>query len=257
MKIGKWSELTPMINIDFNKLNPLEKKINEILMNYAKKAPDVTINEAAELCGCSISKISKFVKKLGFSNYKQYVDFIYGRVQPQQKFSTELERLKSFIDDFDGSLVDEFIELMQAHEKIILFGYGPSFICAQYFEYKLRIETNKVVIAVPDEISVENLIDDSSLLIIFSTTGQFRSFNPIYRIAKEKGCSVLLIIEEYNPNLQAGYDRIFWLSKYPQPQELKPYEKSRTVFFIFIEEVIQRLHYNNRKSDENESTDEP
>ncbi|AUS94976.1 RpiR family transcriptional regulator [Clostridium thermosuccinogenes] len=237
-----------MINIDFNRLNPLERNINETLMNYAKQSSDITINEAAEICGCSISKISKFVKKLGFSNFKEYVDFLYGRWQPRREFSAELERLKNFINDFDVSLVDEFVELMQAHEKIILFGYGPSFICAQYFEYKLRIVTNKVVIAVPDEVSVENLMDDTSLLVIFSATGQFKSFDYVNQVAKEKGCSVLLIIEEYNPNLQTGFDRIFWLSKYPQPQDLKPYEKSRTVFFIFIEEVIQRLIADNRRN---------
>ncbi|RCX17915.1 RpiR family transcriptional regulator [Anaerobacterium chartisolvens] len=235
-----------MINIDFNKLNPLEKKINETLLNHSKSVSDITIKEAAELCGCSISKISKFVKKLGFNNYKQYVDFLYGREQPQRKPSAELERIKNFIDDFNISLVDEFIELMNAHEKIILFGYGPSFICSQYFEYKLRIVTNKVVMAVSDEVSVENLIDDTSLLVIFSATGQFKSFDSINNSAKEKGCSVLLIIEEYNPKLLANYHRIFWLSKHLQPQDLRPYEKSRTIFFIFIEEVVQHILFNNR-----------
>lgn len=236
-----------MINIDFNRLNPLEKKINETLLDHSKTVFDITINDAAALCGCSISKISKFVKKLGFNNYKQYIDFLYGREQPQHPSSAELERIKNFINDFDIALVDEFIELMNAHEKIILFGYGPSFICAQYFEYKLRIVTNKVVIAVPDEISVENLVDDTSLLVIFSTTGQFKSFDHLNTDAKEKGCSVLLIIEEYNPKLLTDYDRIFWLSKHLQPRDLKPYEKSRTIFFIFVEEVIQHILMTSRE----------
>ncbi|HHW22016.1 MAG TPA: hypothetical protein GXX26_03915 [Clostridiaceae bacterium] len=56
-------------------------------------------------------------------------------MQPVREFSSELERLKNFIDNFDAALVDQFAELVQAHEKIILFGYRPSFICAQYFEY--------------------------------------------------------------------------------------------------------------------------
>jgi len=68
-------------------------------------------------------------------NYKQYIYFLYGRMQPVREFSSELERLKNFIDNFDAALVDQFAELVQAHEKIILFGYRPSFICAQYFEY--------------------------------------------------------------------------------------------------------------------------
>lgn len=237
-----------MINIDFNKLNPLEKKINEALVALSKDVSEITINQAAEVCNCSVSKISKFVKKLGFINYKQYVDFLYGKEPVLEKSSGELQRIKNFIDDFDISLVDEFIELMSSYEKIILFGYGPSFICTQYFEYKLRINTNKFVIAVPDEISVENLVDEKSLLVIFSATGKFRSFDKISEFTNKKNCEVLFIVEEYNASLFANYNKIFCLSKYPQPEDLKPYEKSRTVFFIFIEEVIQHLMLNNRKN---------
>ena len=109
-----------MINIDFNKLNPLEKKINETLITLSKTATNITITKASEACDCSLSKISKFVKKLGFNNYKQYIDFLYGRGLPENRSSIELERIKNFIDDFDISLVDEFIELLNSYKKIIL-----------------------------------------------------------------------------------------------------------------------------------------
>jgi DNA-binding MurR/RpiR family transcriptional regulator len=230
-----------MMNIDLNKLNPLEQRIFETLAELSKRNQDITINQAAEACHCSVSKISKFVKKLGFGNYRQYMEFLCGKEPPRRGTSMELERIKCFIDDFETTLVDEFIALMNSHEKIILFGYGPSFICAQYFEYKLRNVTSKTVIAVPDEISVENSIDGKSLLVIFSATGRFRSFESLYASVKKRNGRVLLIIEEYNPSLLDTYDRIFWLSKFSQPEDLKPHEKSRTVFFIFIEEVIQRI----------------
>lgn len=230
-----------MINIDFNKLNPLEQQIYNQLLESSKLHPDLKITQAAELCGCSISKISKFVKKLGFTNYKQFADFLYGREISQKETSSELERIKRFIDDFDDSLVDEFIDMVHEHERIILFGYGPSFLCAQYFEYRLRTCSSKFILAVGDEVSVENMVDQNTLLVIFTTTGAFRSFENIYSISKNKGCEVLLIAEEYNNTLLANCDRFFWLCKYPQPSDLKPYEKSRTVFIIFMEEIISKL----------------
>ncbi|GLC31809.1 MurR/RpiR family transcriptional regulator [Clostridium omnivorum] len=236
-----------MINVNINKLNPLEMQIYEKLQAFSKDNPPITINQAAEVCECSVSKISKFVKKLGFNNYKQYIDFLYGKEIVHKKPYEELERLKKFIDDFDEAIVDEFIEIMNSHEKIVFFGYGPSFICTQYFEYKLRMATNKFVIAVQDEISAENLLDENSLLVIFSATGKFRSFEEIHNFSKEKKNDILLIVEEYNAELLSSFDKIFWLSKYPQPEDLKPYEKSRTVFFIFIEEVIQRIISNNKQ----------
>lgn len=230
-----------MINIDFNKLNPLEEQIYHQLLASTKLHSDVKITQAAELCGCSISKISKFVKKLGFTNYKQYMDFLYGREVAQKEPSSELERIKHFIDDFDAALVDEFIEMVNDHERIILFGYGPSFICAQYFEYRLRTCSSKFILAVGDEVSVANMVDQNTLLVIFTTTGAFRSFENIYNISKSKGCELLIIAEEYSAALLANCDRFFWLCKYPQPSDLKPYEKSRTVFIIFIEEIIHKL----------------
>jgi DNA-binding MurR/RpiR family transcriptional regulator len=228
-----------MINIDLNGLNALEVTIYNTLMAASKEHPDIKINQAAEICGCSISKISKFVKKLGFSSYKQYSNFLYGKEVELNNTSSELSRLRLFIDDFDQKLVDEFIELFNDYDRILLFGYGPSFIVAQYFEYRLRITSNKFILSIHDEVSINNMVDDKTLLIIFTATGTFRSFENIYKNAKEKGSEVLIIAEEYNTSLFSNCDKILWLSKFPQPATLKPHEKTRTIFFIFIEEVIR------------------
>ena len=143
-----------MINIDLSNLNTLEKEIFNILMAQSKIESDIKINQAAELCSCSVSKISKFVKKLGFTNYKQYMNFLYGRDMNMLQSSSELSRIKKVIDDFDYNMVDEFIDLFDSHDRIVLFGYGPSLIVAQYFEYRLRITSNKFIISISDELSV-------------------------------------------------------------------------------------------------------
>lgn len=243
-----------MINIDFSNLNALEKQIYDKLLVYSKANPAFRINQAAEVCDCSVSKISKFVKKLGFNNYKQYLDFLYGKEIPQTKHSSELNRIKQFIDDFDTSMIDEFIDLINSHDKIVLFGYGPSLICAQYFEYRLRTCLNKMIIAVSDEISVASMVDDTTLLVIFTVTGTFQSFENIYSASKDRGCQVAMVVEEYNTALFTQCDRIFWLSKFPQPSHLLPFEKSRTIFFIFMEEIIQRLQANNKSTGIDTST---
>jgi len=238
-----------MFNIDFSKLNDLEKKIHDTLLSYSKDNFDIKINEAAEICGCSISKISKFVKKLGFNNYKQYMNFLYNKDLQSNGIETlnnELIRINNFINSFDMSLVDEFIHLIDSYQKIILFGYGPSYICTQYFEYKLRINTNKIVVAVPDEVTLTNIIDEQSLVVIFSVTCKFKSFENVYNACKEKNCKVLLVTEEYDISSAPSFVKIFWLCKFPQPADLQPYEKSRIVFFIFIEQVILHLIYKNK-----------
>lgn len=236
-----------MINIDLSVLNPLEQKIHEKLIRHSKEFPNIKINDAAVLCDCSVSKISKFVKKFGFQNYKQYMDFLYGRELTAEQPSDELARIQKFIEHFDDKKVEELLELIERHEKIVLFGYGPSLICAQYFEYRLRTCTNKMIIAVADEISVASMTNESTLLILLTVTGRFQTFENIYNAAKQKGAEVALIVEEYNTELFQQCDRIFLLSEFNQPEDFLPYEKSRTVFFIFLEEVIQKILKKNKE----------
>lgn len=235
-----------MISIDKRNLNSLEKQIYEILMEYSKSNPKFRINQAAQLCNCSVSKISKFVRKLGFPNFKQYLDFLYGVEILNTQHSDELTRIKNFIDDFDTTLTNNFFELIKSHEKIVFFGYGPSLLCAQYFAYRLTTCTNKMIMAVSDEISLTSMIDENTLLVFITVSGTFHSFEELYHNAKIKNADVAIIVEEYNTALFDQCDKIFWLSKTHQPNYLKAYEKSRTTIFIFLEEVVQKIQSENR-----------
>jgi DNA-binding MurR/RpiR family transcriptional regulator len=230
-----------MIKINLNKLNEHEKLIFEIIKEKSLTLDSIKITQAAEIANCSISKISKIAKKIGFKNYKQFQDYIYNRELRLNPISDELARLSSFIEHFDHSLVEQMIKLINKHQRIVLFGYGPSFLVAQYFEYKLNTIFKKFAIALSDELGVSSLVDESTLVIVFSTTGNFRSFSDIYRITKDKGGDLLLISEEFNNDFKNSADQIFVLNEQSQPQILMPHEKSRAIFFIFIEEVLRKI----------------
>ena len=230
-----------MFNIDFNTLNPLERQIHATLSEASQSTETIRIADAAHMCNCSVSKISKFVQKLGFANYKKYLDYLYGRARPEAKQRGELERLGRFLEAFDQNKVREMANLIHKSNKLVLLGYGPSYFCAQYFEYKFKTCTNKNCIAVPDDLTASSIIDANTLLLVFTVTGAFKSFEEIHRETKRKGAEVALIIEEYNPSVLARHDRTFCLTDGHQPGNLKAYEKSRTVFFIFMEEVIREL----------------
>lgn len=227
--------------IDLTKLNSLEQEIYHKIMQHAKENGTLKITEAAEVCECSTSKISKCVKKLGFENFKQFINFALGKTPAEKKYSNELMRIRNYTEEFDEKLVDYFISLIDIHEKIIILGYGPSYHCAQYFEYKLRIQCDSFIIAVQDLVTAQNLVDNNTLLVILSTTGHFTSFKEICDETKKKGGDVLLLVEEYHPHLLEYYDNICFLTNTTQSADLKPHEKSRIVFFIFIEEVIFKL----------------
>jgi DNA-binding MurR/RpiR family transcriptional regulator len=235
-----------MIGIDETKLNPLERTVVTALAAHAKDHPAPKIVEAAAICSCSVSQVSKAVKRAGFGGYKHYMRFLYHGESPQQTQLQELDRIKQFIDEFDTSLVDDFVELIKSHAKIVFFGYGPSHICAQYVEYKLRFCTDAFVTTPPDEASVRNMVDDESLLVILTTTGQYRSFHDVSLFARGRGTDVVVVSEEFNSHLMDECDRYVVLSNHRQPDELKPHQKTRTVFFVFFEQVIQQILTNRR-----------
>lgn len=230
-----------MFNIDVTKLTELEKQVLDRLSDYSQKNAPPRIIEAAKICECSVSNVSKAIKKAGFRGYKAYINYLYYGDQPTRETIPEIERLKRILDEFDISLVHEFVELLSRHEKIVLFGYGPSFIAAQYFEYKLRFCTEGFVTTAPDENSLVNMVDGTTLLAIFSTTGQYRSFRELTQKAMERGAEVVVVSEEYNPHLMEDCGRYYVLSNHRQSDDLRPYEKTRTVFFIFFEQVIQTI----------------
>lgn len=220
-------------------LNPLEKNIYSILINEIKQNNTLSITDAALLCSCSPSKISKFVQKLGFNNYKEYLTSISGKASTV--IVNENERLNEFLNNFNFDIIDQFAAFLQKFDKIILFGYGPSFIAGQYFEYKLRNLLKIPVWAVAHEASINDLMSENNLVIIFSVTGQFKSFKELYENIVSKNSKAAFILEEGCTEFLETYDYIITLSNYLQNPNLLPHEKTRTSFFVFIEAVIKQL----------------
>lgn len=230
-----------MINIDLNALNAYEKKLHEKLVEFGTKDKKITISQASEICLCSISKISKFVRKLGFSDFKSYASYIIGSPVLENNLSTELDRIKNYINDFNYTIIDKLYEEILKHDKIILFGYGPSYICAQYVEYKLRFILNKIVVAVGDEFAAKKLLSDNSLLLVITTTGEFMSFESLMTYSKEVNSSFLMLIEEYNLKVLEYCENVYFLTNNTQSTVNMPYHKTRTIFFIFFEELIKKF----------------
>lgn len=220
-------------------LNALEKSIYSILIKEIKQNNTLSITDAGTICNCSPSKISKFVQKLGFKNYKEYLGFISGKAFTV--IPNENERLNKFLDDFNPDIADHFAAHLQKFEKIILFGYGPSFIAGQYFEYKLRNLLDIPIWAVAHETSINDLLSSNNLVIIFSITGQFKSFRELYENIVSKNSKAAFILEEGRTEFLEAYDYTITLSNYVQNTELLPHEKTRTTFFSFIEAVIKQL----------------
>ena len=232
-----------MIKVVTDNLTKLEEEVHAKLSKIVSTNQKLRIIEAAEICEVSPSKISKLVRKMGFHNFKQYILYFSGQQinLEKQKKPNEIERLIRFLESFDSAIIDDFVSIFQKYDKVILFGLGPSYISAEYFAYKLATVSDKNVTVTQSEDFAERLTDNNTLLIVLSVTGKFSSFDPLFKKAKENGSSIMLVLEEYVNTLGSIADYVFYLSEFNQDSSLLAFEKTRTVFFVFIEEIIAKL----------------
>ncbi|MGL4695975.1 MurR/RpiR family transcriptional regulator [Enterococcus larvae] len=230
------------MRIQLDRLNPLELQIHKKLSDVSKSEPNLTITEAAEIANVSPSKISKLVKKMGFLGYKEYFRFLTGKeLVKRKKMNTEFSRIQEFMENFDPSTTTYLADLIRKYDKIILFGYGPTNICMEYFEYKLIYTVDKHIIRATQPALIPDLLSENSLLLVFSVAGKFAQFDSLFEEAKKHHAKSLLVIEELNSNLTLDNNEIIYLTKSHQDEQLNSHEKTRTILFMFIEEVIREL----------------
>ncbi|WP_337262398.1 MULTISPECIES: MurR/RpiR family transcriptional regulator [unclassified Serratia (in: enterobacteria)] len=235
-----------MIKIDYKSLNALEKKLLDSTKECIQHNSTVSITELSAQFDVSTSKISKFVRKLGFESFKQYKKFIISEHNdaPPAKPSSELQRIADYIANFDDNLAHDFWLKIKDCNKLIIYGLGPSYICADYFAYRLRIFSDVFTLATNEVTTVRNSDSKDTKLLVLSTTGLFKSFDEDLSGLNYK--EIIFLFEEfrYFPKLQQN--TLFYLTNSGGNSELKPYEKSRTLFFIFLEEVIQKFMPNSK-----------
>lgn len=230
------------MKIQLDRMNELERTIHARLLEESREKTNLTITEAAKFADVSPSKISKMVKKMGFSGYKEYFRFLTGKeLVKQKRLNSEFARIKEFMENFDEASVDYLAELIQQSGKILLFGYGPTNFCMEYFEYKLNFTLNKNVIRVSQPSLIPDLLTEDSLLLVFSVAGKFANFDPLFEEAKKHHAKSLLVMEELNTDLSLDSSEIIFLTKSHQNEHLKSHEKTRTILLMYIEEVIRKL----------------
>ena len=111
----------------------------------------------------------------------------------------------------------------------------------EYFDYKLTYLENKNIVCANQASLIPNLLDENTLLLVFSVAGKFAQFDGLFDVASDKNAKAVLIMEELNPYLSNSIGEIIYLTDSQQDNSLQSHEKTRTILFIFIEEIIRTL----------------
>lgn len=173
-----------------------ESHIAKTLLEHIKQIDTVSIDCMAEKCGISKSTLSKFIKKIGFDDYKEFRDnarnelkrsgyYGYEYKMPVGKF-LEKESLNKYIEILINDLLffEKCINKQQIQflasaiykcKKVATFGSVYSQTVAIDFMYRLAEEGKYIRTYTYDtkqEEYIKNL-DKNSLVVIFSNSGQY------------------------------------------------------------------------------------
>lgn len=173
-----------------------EAHIAETLLEHINDINEMSIDQVAELCDISKSTLSKFVKKIGFEDYKEFRDLArnerrrsgyygYEDKLPMGRFLAKegwdryvkiLEQdLQCFAQKIDRLQLRKLAQAIYTQKQVAAFGSVYSQTVAIDFMYRLAEEGKYIRTYTYDTKQEKYLknMDTETLVIIFSNSGQY------------------------------------------------------------------------------------
>lgn len=170
--------------------------IADVMLEHINEIDGLSIETLAELCDVSKSKLSKFVKKIGFDDYKEFRDLVrnekyrsgysgYEDKIPMWRYIDKEgwgpymkileEDLKCFADPLDRGVLRQLAQAIYDHNQVAAFGSVYSQTVAIDFMYQMADEGKYIQTYTYDTMQDEYLrnMSEDTLAVIFSNSGQY------------------------------------------------------------------------------------
>lgn len=170
--------------------------IAESLLDMIKDIEHMPIDKVADKCHISKSTLSKFVKRLGFEDYREFrenarnekkragyhnyeekvpMDRFIGQYGIERFLGILSEDIRHFLSGIDRNQISALAQALHKYKKVAAFGSVYSETVAMDFMYEIAgvgkyIKTN--IYDVKQEQYI-NEADEDTLIIIFSNSGQY------------------------------------------------------------------------------------
>lgn len=221
---------------------------------------ELSINELAELCYTSTASVSRFVRKVGFDNYKDLqknlkdlpyeqkealLDFGVQNNRPidLNEYVRELEHeihasLHEFMDTFDFSNAEKLSDAIYHAPKVILLASHTTGNIAEILQRSLLM-VGKYVEYYPqrkEQVLAMDTLDDETLVIVFSLEGTYARAHEVIEPLMKSPAKRVLITQRPYMHQNTEFDKIITLLPYVSTQS----GKYKLLFFI---EVLLHIYY--------------
>lgn len=136
------NSLLEKIEYEYNSLSKTHRIIADLYINNQIK-PDSTLIEVATLGYCSHSTVLRFIRIMGYKNFKVFMeDFFNTNTKVEKSLEKSLEIVDLYIAQNESS-INALVKTMSLADNVYIFASGMSYLPAYNLYYKGNMVSNK------------------------------------------------------------------------------------------------------------------
>lgn len=233
------------------------------ILRYFKEIPRITIHELAEKSFVSSASIHRFVKKMGFENYKEFKEACKNDIDINVDYSTHVlkaqesdikpifeqftthasENLQYNLSNLDYRQLIRICDQIYRAQEVVYLGLEFAMILGQHFQKKLA-ECNRFVqlpTTYDQQLRVCQGLDEQSVVIIVSLELGFLYRNEeLLNILRENHVPIIVITRDNNSKMVRDFEEVLPCSQYNSETEGR-------IGLLHLLELLIMMYYINYK----------
>lgn len=170
------NNLLEKIENEYKALSKTHRVIADLFIDDLVTA-DTTLMELAKLGYCSHSTVLRFIRILGYKNFKVFMDDFFNS-KTKDTISLSYKIVDTYLEK-NAQELNQLVDAMINAKHVYILGHGMSYLPAYNLGYKCNMIINKFLIYT--ELPQDCIIGDDDLVIYVSNSGNSRKLRMYYK----------------------------------------------------------------------------
>jgi DNA-binding MurR/RpiR family transcriptional regulator len=217
LDLSERRSLHGLISETYEELSPADRKLADLILNFPAGLPGYTASELAQMASTSNAAVSRFVRRLGFSNFEEMrlrareeaesgtPVYLLGRAEDaggadllERHAATATDNMIRTAAAIDKSAFAAAAERVATARKVWIVGFRHGHPIAAYLRWSLshaRRDVHSLPLA--GETFGEHLIDlePSDVVIVFAIRRRVPAVSHLLRYVAKRGASTIIVAD--------------------------------------------------------------